>query len=157
MEKDKWPDNFPGKTDSWKRGCFRTSACCQTGSTWRRSHWRPGLSCGAAGRRHAAPRAVCGWGNDQDPDQTVALYSLTLGKAVPGIDVAVVHVHDEDALVVQEVPLVSVSLLVKGTAHGLTGSTLTANCRPRCLGARRCLTRCEVLSRPGHLELEGRS
>lgn len=70
---------------------------------------------------------MCGWGNDPAPDQTVALYSLTLGKAVPGIDVAVVHVHDEDALVVQEVPLVAVSLFVKGRARGLTGSTLTAN------------------------------
>lgn len=47
------------------------------------------------------------------------IYSLTFGIAVPGIDVAVIHVHDEDSLVVQEVSLVSVSLFDKGRQHGL--------------------------------------
>lgn len=47
------------------------------------------------------------------------VYSLTFGIAVPGVDVAIIHVHDEDSLVVEEVSLVSVPLFVKGTQHSL--------------------------------------
>lgn len=36
--------------------------------------------------------------------------SLTLGVPVPGIDVTVIHVHDEDPPVLQEVALVTISL-----------------------------------------------
>lgn len=45
------------------------------------------------------------------------VYSLTFGKAVARVNVAIIHVHDEDSLVAQEVSLVSISLLVKETQH----------------------------------------
>ena len=47
--------------------------------------------------------------------------ALTLGKAVPGVDVAVVHVHDVHALVAHEVALMPVALAAGGdteAAHG---------------------------------------
>lgn len=36
--------------------------------------------------------------------------SLTFGISVPGIDVAIIHIHDEHSPVIQEVTLVSISL-----------------------------------------------
>lgn len=36
--------------------------------------------------------------------------SLTFGISIPGIDVAIVHIHDEHSPVIQKVTLVSISL-----------------------------------------------
>lgn len=36
--------------------------------------------------------------------------SLTFGISVPRIDVAIIHIHDEHSLVIQEVTLMSISL-----------------------------------------------
>lgn len=76
---------------------------------------------GKPGRQSPAQAGALGWG------------ALTLGEAVPGVDVAVIHVHDVHALVAHEVALVPVALVgtQKALRAGHPGPGQDPPARPR--------------------------
>lgn len=125
----------------WRGGCytvFRGSSdlsglsflVCEVGMASPSLGWRgsrsevmsagPGTQ-GKPGRQSPAQAGALGWG------------ALTLGEAVPGVDVAVIHVHDVHALVAHEVALVPVALVgtQKALRAGHPGPNQDPPARPR--------------------------